>query len=119
MNDQWTLHGVEFSNCNCDYGCPCQFNAPTTYGFCKAVVSPSVDEKNFNDISLDGVNCVVIDPFSAKEMCARIHLPEGFEYTYAEMGSGSSKVRGAIPLVLNNSHGRFCELHMNQDAVIR
>ena len=53
MSDQWTLHGVEFSNC--DYGCPCQFNAPTTYGLCKTVGSLRIDEGNFNDISLDGV----------------------------------------------------------------
>ena len=119
VNDQWTLHGIEFSDCNCDYGCPCKFNAPTTYGFCEAVGSPGIDEENFNDISLDGVNCVVINPLSAKEMRARIHLPEVFDYTYAEMGSGSSNVGGAIPLELNNSYGRFCELHMNQDGVIR
>lgn len=55
MSDRWTLHGVEFSNCNCDYGCPCQFNAPTTYGFCEAVGSLRIDEGNFNDISLHGV----------------------------------------------------------------
>ena len=119
MNGHWTLYGVEFSNCNCDYGCPCQFNASTTYGFCEAVGSPGIDEKNFNDISLDGVNCVVIYPLSVKEIRARIHLPEEFDYTYAEIGSGSSKVNSAIPLDINNSYGRFCELHMNQDGVIR
>jgi len=37
LSDQWTLHGVEFSNCNCDHCCPCQFNAPTTFGFYNAV----------------------------------------------------------------------------------
>ena len=57
MSKQWTLLGVEFSNCNCDcdYGCPCQFNAPTTYGFYKTVGSLRIDEGNFNDTSLDGV----------------------------------------------------------------
>lgn len=107
MNGQWTVHGVEVSICNCDYGCPCQFDAPTTYGFCEAVGSPGIDEKNFNDISLDGVNCVVINPLSMKEMLARIHLPEEFDCTCAEMRSGSSKVSSAIPLDINNSYGRF------------
>ena len=119
MNDQRNLHGVEFSNCNCDYGCPCQFNTPITYGFCEAVGSPGIDEKNFNDISLDGENCVVINPLFVKEMRARIHLPEEFDYTYAEMGSGSSKVSGAVPLDINHSYGQFCELYMNQDGVLR
>jgi hypothetical protein len=22
----WEIHGMEFGNCNCSYGCPCQFN---------------------------------------------------------------------------------------------
>ena len=25
----WYVEGVEFGNCNCDYGCPCQFRIPT------------------------------------------------------------------------------------------
>jgi hypothetical protein len=24
---KWEIKGREFGNCNCDYGCPCQFNA--------------------------------------------------------------------------------------------
>ena len=36
---EWTIKGREFSNCNCDYGCPCQFNALPTDGTCKAAVA--------------------------------------------------------------------------------
>ena len=31
-------HGVR-KNCNCSYGCPCQFNALPTHGFCEAAVA--------------------------------------------------------------------------------
>ena len=31
----WYIEGVEFSNCNCDYACPCQFESRRpTYGDC-------------------------------------------------------------------------------------
>ena len=50
---------------------------------------------------------------------ARIHLPEGFEYTYAEMGTASSTVTAAIELNLKGSYGQFNEMHLNQDGVIR
>ena len=40
---QWALHGREFANCNCSYGCPCQFNALPTYGNCRAVVGIQID----------------------------------------------------------------------------
>ena len=55
MADQWMLRGMEFTNCNCDYGCPCQFNAPTTHGFCEAVASSVIEEGYFNNVVLDGL----------------------------------------------------------------
>jgi hypothetical protein len=50
---------------------------------------------------------------------ARIELPNGFEYTVAEMGSGSSKLTGGIELELTDSYGQFNIMHLNQDGVIR
>lgn len=210
MADQWTIRGVEYGNCNCDYGCPCQFSSPTTNGFCEAVVSGWIEEGHFNDISLSGLKwamllqwpgeiaagngkqqavidesaddqqrealrkilhgestkpgathffvynstmsevletlyapieldidvearkaCLkvagvvestgtpIIHPVSGDEHRARINLPAGFEYTVAEMGSGTTKATGAIRLDLSGSYGQFNILHMNQDGVIR
>src|SRR6266480_344293 len=34
---KWTIKGREFINCNCSYGCPCQFNGLPTHGDCQAV----------------------------------------------------------------------------------
>ena len=210
MNDQWMIRGSEFSNCNCAFGCPCQFNSPSTHGSCEAIASAIIEEGNFNDISLDGlcfvmllkwpgeivegngeqqliidkranseqrealrkiahgestaagathyyvfnstmskvhdtlyvpiemsidvearhghtkieglvesVGTPLVDPFSGAEFQARIHLPSGFEYTYAEMGAGTSKITADIELDFNNSYGQFNILHMNQDGVIR
>jgi hypothetical protein len=31
---EWEIKGREFANCNCAYGCPCQFNALPTHGHC-------------------------------------------------------------------------------------
>src|SRR5689334_13715007 len=53
--ESWTLHGREFANCNCSYGCPCQFNALPTYGKCWAVVGIQIDRGNHGDTSLDGL----------------------------------------------------------------
>ena len=27
MAVEWRVKATELANCNCDYGCPCQFNA--------------------------------------------------------------------------------------------
>ena len=52
----WELHGMEFGNCNCAYGCPCQFNALPTHGFCQAIGFFSVEKGHFGDAKLDGLN---------------------------------------------------------------
>jgi hypothetical protein len=56
MSDtKWTLHGREFANCNCSYGCPCQFNAPPTHGNCWAVVGIQIDRGQHGDVDLSGL----------------------------------------------------------------
>ena len=210
MADTWMIRGSEYANCNCNWGCPCQFGSPTTHGNCEAVLTGQIDEGYFNDTKLDGLrwalvvyfpgeiiegngkqqaiidnraddaqreairkiihgestapgathffvyNSVmseVLDPIVApielsidvearraslkvdgmiqstgtpitspvdgSESRSRIHLPNGFEYTYAEMGNGTSQVRTGIELDLSDSYGQFNVLHMNQDGVIR
>lgn len=210
MADQWTMRGVEFTNCNCNWGCPCQFGSPTTHGHCEAVVAGVIDQGRFNDTPLDGLKWVlfvqwpgeiadgdgreqaiidaratpeqrealrrilygeatkpgathfavfrttmstVLDPlykpidlsidvdgrtadlkvegllestgrpminrFTGDPVRASIHLPAGFEYSAAEIASGSTTSSGAIALKLENSHGHLNVLHMTQDGVVR
>jgi hypothetical protein len=52
---EWRIKGREFANCNCSYGCPCQFNAPPTHGNCRAAVGWQVDEGVFGKVTLDGL----------------------------------------------------------------
>ena len=210
MVNQWMIRGVEYGNCSCDYGCPCQFNSPTSHGNCEGVVAGYIEEGIHGDTQLDGLNWAmmfwwpgeiaegngrqqviideraddaqrealrriihgedttpgathffvyhsmvsevlevlytpidleidvdartarlsvpgvvestgspIIDPFSGEPHRARINLPNGFEYTVAEMGSGSSKLTDGIELELSDSYGQFNILHMTQDGVIR
>lgn len=51
----WEIRATEFANCNCAYGCPCQFNALPTYGNCEAVVCNEITEGHYGDVKLDGV----------------------------------------------------------------
>lgn len=210
MSDRWMLRGVEYGNCNCAWGCPCQFNAPTTHGHCEAIVTGHIEEGHFNDTRLDGLNWAlllqwpgeiadgngkqqaiidesaaadqrealgkilhgeatapgathffvynstmsevletlyapielsidvearkarvsipgivesqgspILDPNSGAESRSRIHLPNGFEYTVAEMGTATSTITAGIKLDFADSYGQFNLLHMNQDGVIR
>lgn len=54
-NTNWTLHGREFANCNCSYGCPCQFNALPTNGNCWAVVGIQIDRGQHGSTDISGL----------------------------------------------------------------
>jgi hypothetical protein len=52
----WKLRGVVLISCNCDYGCPCNFNALPSHGKCEGGWTWHVEHGSFDDIALDGVN---------------------------------------------------------------
>jgi len=210
MAENWMLRGVEFTNCNCNTGCPCQFGSPSTHGHCEAFVTGWIEEGYFGQTRLDGLNWAmlaqwpgeiaqgngtwqaiideratdpqreallkifrgeatkpgathfyvfnstmttflpalfvpidlkidiegrvadiridgliestgrpVISPFNGQPVRQGIHLPNGFEFTYAEVGKGTTESRAGVRLSLKESHGHFNVLHLNQDGVIR
>lgn len=56
----WEIKGRELINCNCSYGCPCQFNALPTKGFCEAMGAIAVDQGRYGDVRLDGLTLGVV-----------------------------------------------------------
>lgn len=205
----WEIKATELVNCNCAYGCPCQFNALPTPGFCEAVGAFQFKEGFHGDVRLDGLNAIAIlqwpgpihhgkgkgfmiidkrasepqrqsllrilagedtepgktvwnvfastlehvydpvfediaididvdarrghvtvaglvdvnaepirNPVTGAEHRARIDLPDGFEYSIAEMGSGSARVQGPIPLILDSTYAQLAHLHLNQNGIV-
>ena len=56
----WSIRGPTLNNCNCDFCCPCQFNALPTHGNCEAITAGRIDEGHFGDVKLDGLCWVSI-----------------------------------------------------------
>lgn len=56
----WEIQGSELINCNCAYGCPCQFNALPTKGFCEAMGAIGIDKGHHGDVRLDGLKIAVV-----------------------------------------------------------
>ena len=206
----WEIHAVLVANCNCAYGCPCQFDALPTYGTCEAADGFQVEKGFYGEVSLDGLSAgmlakwpgpihegdgerliiidnqanadqrnalekiisgedteelatifwvvnamttvrletlylpvtieadiearrgrVVVDgvfelnvepiknPVTGAEHRARIEIPDGFEFTIAEMASGYVKTQSGIELPNNNgTHSHLAELHLNNSGII-
>lgn len=56
----WEIQGSELINCNCAFGCPCQFNALPTKGHCEATGAIAIDMGHYGDVRLDGLKLAVV-----------------------------------------------------------
>ena len=59
----WRLEGEWIKNCNCAFGCPCDFNARPTHGECQGLVGMHITKGHFNDVQLDGLTFAVTVSF--------------------------------------------------------
>jgi hypothetical protein len=59
------------------------------------------------------------NPVSGAESRARINLPNGFEFTQAEVGLGTGRATGEIRLDFTNTHAHLSEYHWSTHGVVR
>lgn len=59
------------------------------------------------------------NPVTGKPHRARIDLPEGFEYSIAEVGSGTSKSNGPVAISFQDTYAQFAHIHLNNQGVVR
>jgi len=211
MKDRWVFKSETYDNCNCAVNCGCQFNLPSTYGYCQTAFVGNVVEGHFDDVPLAGFKwaslykwpgeiadgngkrqivieesagtaernaletiisgeaCVPLSNFfsvfastcseffetlflpihlesSRKDRTAKVEIPGvmqssgrpivnefdgtpfhialarpsgSFEFTYAEVGLGTTAVTGEITMEYENSWAHWCIHHFNQDGLIR
>ena len=52
---KWSLEADYLQACNCDYGCPCEFEARPTQGFCDGMGAWRINRGRYGKLSLDGL----------------------------------------------------------------
>ena len=211
MQDQWLFKSETYDNCNCAVNCGCQFNLPSTHGYCQSAFVGTVVDGHFNETPIAGLKWaglykwpgeiadgngkrqIVIDesadeaqrsaletiisgdacvPLSnlfsvfastCSEFCetlllpitleadlekrtARVEIPGimtstgkpiinhfngepfhvalarpngSFEFTYAEIGLGTTSITGDMEMAFENSWAHYCVHHFNQDGLVR
>jgi hypothetical protein len=57
MSDKtkWNLDADFLQACNCDYGCPCEFSAPPTKGYCEGMGAWRINKGSYGNVKLDGL----------------------------------------------------------------
>ena len=211
MADRWLFKSETYDNCNCAVNCGCQFNLPSTYGYCQSAFVGNVVEGHFNDTLLAGLNwaglykwpgeiadgkgkrqivideradaeqraaletiisgkacaplsnlfsvfastCTefgetlylpidlnadfekrtatvdipgilkssgrpIINEFNGEPFHIALARPSGsFEFTYAEIGLGTTTVTGEMEMAYADSWAHYCIHHFNQDGLVR
>jgi hypothetical protein len=54
----WNFKADYVETCNCDYGCPCNFNGFPSNGFCRALVLFHIRSGNYGDTNLEGIDVI-------------------------------------------------------------
>ena len=211
MTIQWLFKSETYDNCNCAINCGCQFNLPSTHGYCQSAFIGNIVGGHFNGTPLVGLNwaalykwpgeiaaghgkrqiiideradaaqrkaletiisgkeCAPLSNFFAvflttcSDFCetqflpidlqadlaartARVEIPGiltssagpkindftgepfhialarpsgSFEFTYAELGLGTTTVTGEMDMAYRDSWAHFCIHHFNQDGLVR
>lgn len=96
---KWEFDGEYIQSCNCDYGCPCNFNALPTHGNCEALVAYRITKGHFEGTSLDGITFA----FGCWWPSA-IHLGNGVGRLYLDP-SATPDQRRAIEAIFSGKHG--------------
>ncbi len=52
---KWSIEADYYQACNCDYGCPCEFEAPPTMGYCEGVGAWIISRGNYGSLSLNSL----------------------------------------------------------------
>lgn len=211
MANRWLFKSETYDNCNCAINCGCQFNLPSTHGYCQSAFVGNIVEGQFNNTPLaglkwaalykwpgeiadgDGKRQTVIDEAADEaqraaletiisgEACrplsnffavfastcsevnetlflpidleadldartARVSIPGimtstgrpiinefngepfhialarsrgSFEFTYAEIGLGTTQISGAMEMAFEDSWAHYCVHHFDQDGLVR
>src|SRR5580765_8214504 len=52
---KWNFEADYLQGCNCDYGCPCEFSAPPTRGFCDGMGAWRINKGSYGEVPLSGL----------------------------------------------------------------
>ncbi len=62
----------------------------------------------------------IVNEFDGQPFHIALARPSGsFEFTYAEIGLGTSTVTGEMEMEFEDSYAQFCVHHYDQDGLIR
>jgi hypothetical protein len=56
---KWKIKADYVETCNCNYGCPCNFNGFPSFGFCRAMDLFHIRDGSYGNVVLDGIDVIL------------------------------------------------------------
>src|SRR5919109_220072 len=97
--ERWEIKGEWIEACNCDHGCPCNFNGFPTKGGCEANTAIKIETGHYGDTNLDGLAV-----FEAVKWPGAIHEGNGVAALYIDE-KASEDQRNALLTILSGEAG--------------
>lgn len=95
----WRATGDVLIACNCDWGCPCNFNARPTHGFCQGGWIWLIEQGHVDDVRFDGLGIGVFAKWPGA-----IHEGGGQAICYVDDRADAAQ-RAALTKVLRGEFG--------------
>lgn len=95
----WQISGEEVGNCNCNWACPCQFDADPTHGDCHALIAYEIRDGHFGETSLDGMRFAEVVSWPGP-----IHEGDGTAQLIIDEAT-TPEQRDAIEQMVSGEHG--------------
>lgn len=96
---QWRMEVEALQSCNCDFGCPCNFDALPTQGNCEGIIAFRVRKGTFNETNIDSVK-FALGVWWPKA----IHDGDGIAALYIDNDATDEQVK-AIEEITSGKHG--------------
>jgi hypothetical protein len=99
----WNISGDWFDVCKCIMPCPCEFAQTPTYGDCDGVLVYHIKIGQYGDISLDGLNVLLLSDFKGNIWAGKTKANVGFFFDE----KASQKQRDSLNLIFTGKAGGF------------
>ncbi len=99
MPEKWRYKGDHLMSCNCDYGCPCNFNVRPTTGHCEGTLAFRIAEGTSGKTSLKGMKVAATVWWPGA-----IHEGGGIMQMYVDAGASPAQ-RDAMAKILSGEAG--------------
>jgi hypothetical protein len=98
---KWYMKADYVEACNCDHGCPCNFNGFPTYGFCRALVLYAIKSGSYyGNVKLDGLDVIL-----AASWPKAIHEGNGTAQLYISKGATQEQKDAILQIFSGQAKG--------------